>query len=90
MAHMIKLGEHERIVAVVPQRASGPGWANSPTWVHIVDHATGKWRQECLQPEEHSAELLTIYSIGALLCQQLITTVECKHVKRAKKTKVRL
>lgn len=32
----LTLAADEQIVAVVPERAAGPGWSNTPVWVHIV------------------------------------------------------
>ena len=79
---IIKLAEHERIVAVVPQRAAGPGWANSPTWVHIVDYSTGQHREECIQPEERSAALHHLYAVGAAMQAALIEAVPAKKARR--------
>lgn len=61
----IKLGPYERIVAVVPERCSGPGWSNSPTWVYIANN-DGRFRSECIQPEERSLSLSALFDIGAV------------------------
>lgn len=79
---IIRLSEYERIVAVVPQRAAGPGWANSPTWVHIVDYSSGKHREECIQPDERSPALQHLYAAGEAMQSALLASVSTKKVKR--------
>jgi hypothetical protein len=49
----IRLASSETIVAVVPEYASSPGWANRPLWVYIRNR-TGVFRAECLQPDEQT------------------------------------
>lgn len=70
----IRLAHDERIVAVVPQRAGGPGWANAPTWVHIVNRE-GRWREECIQPEERTVQMHALYSISAQVHADLLSAV---------------
>lgn len=77
----IKLGQSEKIIAVVPQWAAGPGWANAPTWVHIVDHATDKYRCECIQPDERTAALHALYAAGAAMCSALVDAVPARRAK---------
>lgn len=79
---IIKLADRERIVAVVPQRAAGPGWSNAPTWVHIVNYGTGQHREECIQPEERSAALHYLYSAGEAMHSALIDSVRTKKTRR--------
>jgi len=74
MAKVIKMSRHERIVAVVPERCSGPGWVNSPTWVYIMSPG-GAIRTECIQPSERTPELMALYEIGDVVCQALIDAV---------------
>lgn len=79
---IIKLSEHERIVAMVPQRAGGPGWANAPTWVHIVDYSSGRYREECIQPDERSVALHHLYAAGEAMQAALLAAVGTKKTKR--------
>jgi hypothetical protein len=51
------------IVAVVPDRCTGPGWVNTPVWVYWRDEE-GTIHQDCLQPEEQTDLLQEIFSIG--------------------------
>ncbi|QRD62613.1 hypothetical protein H8Z72_22935 (plasmid) [Xanthomonas citri pv. citri] len=78
---IIQLSEHERIVAVVPQRAAGPGWGNSPTWVHIVDYANNTHREECIQPEERTPELHALYAPAAAMTEALLAAVPVKKAR---------
>lgn len=64
----------ERIIAVVPERAAGPGWSNAPTWVYIETNE-GRLREECIQPEERTPELNMLYGIGEIVCSLLISAI---------------
>ena len=80
-ARTIKLNHGERVVAVVPERCSGPGWSNAPTWVYIVTN-DGKLREECIQPEERTPELHTLFAAGEAMCNALAAAVPVKKAKR--------
>ena len=58
----IILQEGETIIAVVPEYASGPGWANQPLWIHIVGNQN-KHRVECIQPEDQTLEIFTLFHL---------------------------
>ncbi len=79
---IIELHDGERVVAVVPCRAAGPGWSNAPTWVHIVNYKTGTHREECIQPEERSEALNHIYHIGESVHAALYASVRTRPAKR--------
>jgi hypothetical protein len=72
----IRLGKHERIIAVTPEYASGPGWTNRPLWVHIVNYTDKTYRCECLQPEEQTEPMHALFSVGAAAHQSLLGWVE--------------
>lgn len=57
----IKLSQFEDIVAVVPEVCSGPGWINHVVWIHIVDSATGKYRLDCLQPDQITEKMWVMF-----------------------------
>lgn len=78
----IKLARGEHIIAVVPEYASGPGWANKPVWVHIRG-MTGMLRSECIQPEEHTEALRVLFKSGAAMCEALRIAVPTKRKKEA-------
>ena len=77
----IKLAHGERVVAVVPERCSGPGWTNLPTWVYIGTN-DGRLRQECIQPEERSPALHTLFHSGEAMCNALIDAVPVKRERK--------
>jgi hypothetical protein len=58
----LKLTDHDYVITAYAERSSGHGWDNSPVWI-IVRDGKGKMREECLQPEEQTAEMLTLYPI---------------------------
>ena len=70
----IELGRNERIVAVVPEHVSGPGWGNSVVWVHITD-GCGLYRAECVQPEEQAPEMLALFDAAAAMHSALVGAV---------------
>jgi hypothetical protein len=70
----IKLERGERIIAVVPELAAGPGWSNAPTWVYIKRN-DGTLREECIQPEERTPELHALFSPGCAMCGALLFAV---------------
>lgn len=60
-----RLSEWEYIVTAYAEPAAGPGWANSLVYVVIGDKQTGKTREECLQPDEQTDAMRTLYGIAA-------------------------
>lgn len=70
----VKLHPGERVIAVVPERCSGPGWSNAPTWVYIASE-DGKLRFECIQPEERTPQLHALYHAGEAMCAALLGSV---------------
>jgi hypothetical protein len=69
------LGEHDHVVTAFAQRASGPGWSNTPLWV-IIQDGDGKLRRECLQPDEQSHTMMLLYNLSNSLNSQLTAEVE--------------
>jgi len=84
----LKLGEHEHIVAVAAEPASGPGWANTPLWVFVHD-GNGTLRRECLQPEEQSATLRVLYTTAAAVHLTLVREVEALTTRKPKRKELR-
>lgn len=79
---IIKLFQHEKVIAVVPEYCSGPGWSNAVAWVHIIDYSTGKHRCEDIQPEERTLDLSVLFSPGAAIASALMSSVKTKLVKK--------
>lgn len=71
----------ERIIAVVPEFCSGPGWANSPMWVYIM-HNDGSVRTVCIQPEERTPALHALHAAGAAMHSALLRAIPVKENKR--------
>ena len=78
---IIELAHGERIIAVVPERCSGAGWSNSPTWVYVLA-TDGTCRTECIQPDERSPLLMNMYDTGEVVCNALIYSVTTNRTKR--------
>lgn len=79
----ITLSPGEHVAAVVPERCSGPGWGNSPIWVHIHNNGAGTFRTECIQPDERTPGLHALFGIGAEVCATLIGAVPTNRKKNA-------
>lgn len=78
----LTLADGDKVVAVGPEYASGPGWSNEPLFV-IVQDRLGGLRMECIQPEERSLEMHTLFSICAAASSAMIRVVEAS-AKRVK------
>ena len=59
---MISLDRLERIVAVVPETCSGPGWKNQLIWVHIVSF-DNKYRCESIQFDSMTSEMCSLFKV---------------------------
>jgi len=72
------------VVCAFAEKAHGPGWGNQPVWF-ITRDGNGVLRQECLQPDEQSAEIAALYNI----CNEahLALTAAVKKVLAAPKAK---
>lgn len=77
---VIHLFEDERIIAVIPERCSGPGWGNSPVWVYIAAQAGGL-REECIQPSERTSEMNTLFYPGEAMVAALMNAVPQRKIK---------
>lgn len=62
MANRPRLTAADRIVAVAPERCSGPGWSNSPVVVVVSRH--GVLRLEYIQPADQSRLMVDLFGIG--------------------------
>lgn len=72
---IIKLSPNERIIAVVPEYSSGPGWSNTPLFVYICD-TEDKVRHVCLQPHEQTTRMLTLFQVCAVAHDHMLSAVE--------------
>ena len=78
---MITKDDH--IVTAYAESASGPGWANAPVWV-VVKDIDGKLRIECLQPNEQSAEIYSLYEISQATHSAMVSAVKSLPKRRVK------
>lgn len=73
----LKLKKDEKIVCVYAKKARGPGWGNSPLWVIVADRCH-KLREECIQPEEFTGEIMALYDVSEAVNNNLVRAIECK------------
>jgi hypothetical protein len=73
----VQLKDQEFIVTVYAKQAKGPGWSNQPLFVLIRD-AEGRLREECLQPDEQTAEMKALFNVSATVHDQLVKAVKSK------------
>lgn len=58
-----KLRKGDKIITAYAESANGPGWANSPLWLIVLGEDRAL-RQECVQPDEQTKEMLALYSVS--------------------------
>ncbi len=82
----MKLGEHDTIITADAESANGPGWANQPIWVVVKSRLDGAIRVECIQPNEQSREMLTLYRISEEAHKAMTVWVE-HHFRKKRATR---
>jgi len=78
----LHLKEHDHIVTAWPESVSGPGWANRLIWV-LVQDGNGKLRRECLQPDEQTSEMLSLFAVAAAASNAITTAVKATIIEEA-------
>lgn len=76
---VIALTRTQRVIAVVPEYQSGPGWSNAVAWVYVEDSATGKVKCHAVQPEERTGDLQALFAPGAAMVAALRGAVPVKN-----------
>lgn len=71
----MNLAKDDHITTAYAESGGGPGWGNAPVWV-IVRSADGKLRQECIQPDEQSAEIRSLYGISQAAHYAMVSAVQ--------------
>lgn len=71
----LRLKDGDRIAYIRAERAAGPGWQNAPLWI-IVRESGGKLREECLQPNEQTRDMLLLYRAAEAIHAALAGAVE--------------
>jgi len=80
---MIKLNKDERILCVIPEYASGPGWSSRVLWIYIIN-SRKEVRLEAFQWDELNLELQDLFEIGAVVHKRLVNAIERICAKEAK------
>ena len=70
----ILLNKDERIITAYAEPASGPGWANQPIWVVVMD-SNKDLRLECIQPNEQTSEMQILYRSSAAAHVEMTSAV---------------
>ena len=74
----------EKIVTAFAEYAAGPGWANRPLWV-IVRGADQRLREECIQPEDQTAEMHALFRVSNAAHEAMRSAVESAVAKKRKR-----
>lgn len=80
-----ELHDHERVIAVVPEQCSGPNWGNQVVWVYIQNTKDQTLRVECLQPQDFTLALFTLFDAGAAMHKALKEAILTTRVRRYEK-----
>ena len=75
---MIVLNKHEKVISVVPEFCSGPGYSNWVVWVHIVDYSDKTYRCHALQDDEFTPSMHALMRVGAAMTAELLKAVPTK------------
>ena len=70
-----ELKSRERIITAYAETACGSGWVNSPIWV-IIGQPDGKYRLECIQPEQRTLEMTALYSASNVIHRCMVAAVQ--------------
>lgn len=77
----------EKVVTAFAEYAAGPGWANRPIWV-IVRGADQRLREECIQPEDQTAEMHALFRVSNAAHEAMRSAVESAVAARRTRRKV--
>jgi hypothetical protein len=70
-----KLALDDTVVTAWGENCAGPGWSNWPAWV-LIRERSGKLRIECIQPEEQSAAMVSVFPFSAQAAVSMRAAVE--------------
>ncbi len=71
-----RLPEGHVVLAAWAEPADGPGWANQPVWALTRNTWDGSYHLHCLQPEEQSRDIATLYQVSAAAHAAMTAAVE--------------
>ena len=72
MTSLPKLGKDDVILCVYAKAACGPGWSNTPLWVVVRNSCNGDICEVCIQPEQQTLIMRSLYSISHAVNDQLV------------------
>ena len=58
-----------------------PGWGNAPIWVIVRSKLDGSLREECIQPNEQTEEMQTLYQVSQVAHGAMSKAVQRKFKK---------
>jgi hypothetical protein len=67
--------DDDHVITAYAEPAHGPGWSNTPIWVILAD-SSGKLREECIQPEDQTHEMLILYRISAQVHKSMTSAIK--------------
>lgn len=79
------LTEYDCIVCAYARKAGGLGWSNRPLWVIIEDRRNGHRREECIQPEDFTEEIMQLYDIASEVDSALYAAVKRLYARKLNK-----
>lgn len=77
----IPLKATETIRTVYAERVKGSGYTNNPIFAIIYDAATGRYREECIQPRDFNETLMAIFGVCVSAHEALMSAVGAYVVK---------
>lgn len=71
----LNVKKDEHIICCYAEYCNGPGWSNALLW-YLVKDVNGKIREECLQPQEQSNDVLTLFPVLAAAHGQMLKALK--------------
>jgi hypothetical protein len=71
----MKLQPDDKIVTAWAESCRGPGWNNPIIWV-IVRNKIGDLREECIQPDEQTDTMQTLFKVSSAISEQMRNEVD--------------
>ena len=65
----------KKLIAAWAEHVAGPGWSNSPVW-YAYREENGEIKLGCLQPDEHSPEIVNLFSISVAVSSVFLGAVD--------------
>lgn len=62
------------IITAWAENCSGPGWNNQLVW-YIWRDESGKLHQDCLQPEQQTSDMRTLFGVSSAVNHQMTLAV---------------